>query len=442
MPQETITIESLGARGDGIGRLPDGRRIFVPGVLPGETVYVVPGAAREDGVAGKLVSVTVASPLRADPPCAHYAVCGGCVLQHVQDTAYRDFKMDQVRKALHRAGVDAPGMQGPFVSQPGTRRRVTLAAYRGDGGRLVVGFNESRSNKIVDLAECPVMVPVLMAVLPRLRRALRDVLQPRQGMDIAMMESGGAVDMVLRPWVKRERGKGRRKNRDDNRLPLPLLETLGAFAEDADIARLSWQNEAGNDADITPIVWRRAFTVDFSGTAVTPPPGGFLQATLQGEAALVSAVMDAMVDKVPGKVHVADLYAGCGTFTFALARAGYHVHAVEGFEPAVAALKQAAAGQRVSTEMRDLARDPLGARELERFGAVVIDPPRIGAKEQVEMIARSQLGRVVYVSCNPVTFARDGAILQEAGFNLRSLSVVDQFLWSPHIELAGVFVRE
>lgn len=429
----TVTIESLGARGDGIGRLPDGRRVFVPGVLPDEVVSVTPGDARDDGVSGRLNAVLQTSPDRIEAACQHFRTCGGCVLQQMNEAAYRAFKMDQVRKVLERNGLLIDVIDGPHISPPGSRRRATMAAFKASN-RLVVGFNEQRSNKIVDLQECPVMVPRLMRLLPPLRKALSDILQAGQGMDISVVESGGAVDMVLRPWVKK-------KKKSEEQLPLKLLERMAAFAEEADIDRLSWQNSADDETDLTPLAWRRPFAVDFSGVAVTPPPGAFLQATVPGEAALVRAVLDALANTRKKPKRVADLYAGCGTFTFAMAAEKYRVHAVEGFVPALNALQGSLRGFAITAEKRDLARDPLMAKEMKDYDAVVMDPPRVGAAEQAKMLAKSEVPLVISVSCSPASFARDAAILKEGGYRFEKLTVVDQFLWSPHIELVGVFRR-
>lgn len=431
---ETITIESIGTKGDGVGRLPDGRRVFVPAVLAGEHISVTLGDPRDDGVSGRIHRIVTPSPDRITPACRHFGTCGGCVLQHMNETAYSTFKMDQVRKTLGRSGLELPAIDGPHLSPPGTRRRVTMAAYR-DGQKLVIGFNESRSNKIVPLGECPVIHPRFLPVLPRLNQALMQVLEHKQGMDISMMESAGAIDVVLRPWTKfKPAGKTRAR---DTRIPLYILEVLSEFAEQADIARLSWQNSATDEADLTPVLWRKPFTVNFSGTIVTPPPGSFLQATKQGEDTLVRAVTSALTPSL----RVADLYAGCGTFTFSLSATGHRVHAVEGFAPALKALRDAMPGRPVTAEKRDLARDPIGEKELKNFDALVLDPPRIGAREQIAAVAWSDISHLVYVSCSPASFTRDGAVLHDAGFTLEKLTVVDQFLWSPHVELVGVFRR-
>lgn len=426
-----ITVDYLGARGDGVGRLKDGRKMFVPAVLPGEKVSVELGEANAEGVRGRLEAVVGASPDRVSPSCRHFGVCGGCALQHMNDESYRRFKMEQVTATLARAGITPKEIEGPFISPPQARRRAVLAAYRGED-RLVVGFNEQRSNTIVDQQECPVLKPRLAELVPALRTALAGILQVGQGLDIAVMESNGEVDMVLRPWVKK-------KKSDVDHLPRHIMERLAAFAEENNIARLSWQPSADNDEDLLQVAWRHPFTVDFSGVQVTPPPGAFLQATEEGEALLCSRVLEAFGKKTK---RVVDLFAGSGTFTFAIAKAKYKVHAVEGFAPAVDALRTSMAGNPVTVERRDLAHEPLMHKELDQYDAVVLDPPRLGAFEQVKMIKRSQVKLVVYVSCSAASFAKDAAVLAEGGFTLDKLTVVDQFLWSPHVELVGVFRRK
>lgn len=423
-----IAIDSFGARGDGVGRLPDGRRVFVAGGLPGEKVSVEIGDARDDGVGGRLETVIEPSPDRIMPTCQHFGICGGCVLQHVNDQAYAAFKMEQVGKALARHNLSPKTMEGPFVSTPGSRRRASFAAYRGPD-RLVVGFNEQRSIKIVDQKECPVLRPRLQEFVAPLRKALGGILQEGQGMDISVIESAGMIDVVLRPWVKK-------KKDSSDHLPRHIAERLAAFAEEADIARLSWQVSADDESDLMQVVLRDPFTVDLSGVAVTPPPGAFLQATIEGEQALTQAVLAGMGKKTK---KIVDLYAGSGTFTFALSMAKYKVHAVEGFAPALDALKIAMPGKPVTAEKRDLAKDPLMAKELKDYDAVVLDPPRVGAMEQIKMIARADVPVVVYVSCNPVSFAKDSELLVQRGYTFEKLTVVDQFLWSPHVELVGVF---
>lgn len=352
-------------------------------------------------------------------------------MQGVPEAEYRAGKMARIGDALRARGIDPDSLtiDGPYVSPPGARRRAVMAAYRGHD-KFVIGFNEPRSNKIVDLAECPVLHPRLVALVPGLRDCIASILTAGQGMDVAMTEADGTIDVVLRPWV---RGKTP---------PLPqgfMLERLSALAEAHDIARLSWQVRADDPSDVIPVAWRKPFTVDFAGTRVSPPPGAFLQATPQGEAALCAFVLDHLPQK---KLKILDLFAGCGTFTFTLAaRKGYKVHAVEGYRPALEAVMKAMPGRPVSAECRDLAEEPFLPRELKDYDVVLLDPPRIGAVEQVKALARSDVKTVIYISCHADSFARDASILQQAGFAIGPVRVVDQFLWSPHVELAAVLRR-
>ncbi len=426
----TITIETIGARGDGIGHLPSGETVFVPGALPGEVVTVVLGDMRDGGVSATLQSVVTSAAGRIAALCGHFERCGGCVLQHLDTQTYGDFKVEQVRHLLDRHGLKIEAIDGPHISAPGTRRRATLAAYKDNSDKFVIGFNEQRSNKIVDLAECPVLHSRLTGLVPLLRDVLPTILQREQGMDIAVAESGGMVDMVMRPWVK--------KKKTNDHLARHIVERLSAFADKADLARLSWQNSSDDETDLLTVVARHPFVVNFSGVSVMPPPGAFLQATEDGERALVETVLASLPKRAK---KVLDLYAGCGTFTFAMAKAKYKVHAIEGFEPALNALKIAMPGNPVTAEKRDLVREPLMPKELSVYDAVILDPPRVGALEQVKMLVRSTVDTVIYVSCSPASFARDAELLTEGGYLFKKLTVVDQFLWSQHIELVGVFSR-
>lgn len=426
-----ITIETLGARGDGIGHMQDGRRVFVPGTLPGEVITFVPGEKRDDGISGDLETLDQASPSRIAPACRHFERCGGCVLQHMSAESYAALKMEQVRAALDREDIKIENINGPFISAPGTRRRATMAAFRGQD-KMVLGFNEARSNTIVDLEECPVLVPRLAALIPGLREVIGKVLTQGQGMDVSMVESNGAVDIVLRPWTKKK---------SEALLPMFMLERLSAFADKEKVARLSWQNSSTDETDLTPIAWREPFTLNFSGVEVVPPPGAFLQATAEGEATLARLVLDALAAGKKKPKLVADLYAGCGTFTFAMAQEKYKVHAVEGFAPAMAALKNSTRGFAITTEKRDLMHDPLMPKEMKDYDAVVMDPPRVGAGEQAKKLARSEVPLVISVSCSLTSFVKDAAILIDGGYVFEKLSVVDQFLWSPHVEMVGVFRR-
>ncbi|MHC0052063.1 class I SAM-dependent RNA methyltransferase [Actibacterium sp. D379-3] len=401
-----VTIRRLGHLGDGVADGP----VFVPLTLPGEEVE---GDLTGDRIAQP--RIVTPSPDRVRPPCSHYKSCGGCALQHASDSFVAGWKVDVVRQALAAQGLSAP-MRPILTSPPQSRRRAVLAGRRTKKG-VIVGFHARASDTLVQIPDCTLLHPDLMACLPALE-ALVPLAASRKGeVSFTLTRSGAGPDLAV-----------------GNAKPLdaPLWATLGTVAQQFDLARLSWNGEL--------IVERNAPVQRFGKAAVVPPPGAFLQATAEGQAALTQAVQAAM----GGARQVADLFAGCGTFALPLAeRAG--VHAVEGEADMLAALDQgwrrAPGLHRVTTEVRDLFRRPLMPDELKRFDAVVIDPPRAGAEAQVAQIAVSGVPVVAAVSCNPVTFARDAAVLVGGGFTLDWVQVVDQFRWSPHVELAARFSR-
>ncbi|HYD67494.1 class I SAM-dependent RNA methyltransferase [Azospirillum sp.] len=410
-------VQEVGARGDGLATV-EGARVFVPLTVPGDRVRVRLGEAKGDGVRGELLELLEPGPGRGDPACAHFGACGGCTLQHMADDAYAAWKVGLVRGALGRVGLAEVPMAPLSRTPPGGRRRARLAALR-RGRRVWLGFNERLSHRLVDLAACPVLVPRLEAVLPPLRAVLAEVLPDGATADVVATDLDGGVDLLLI---------------GPPRLDLAARERLAAFAEAADVARLSWQADDRTGAE--PVAHRRPVAVRFAGVPVVPGPGAFLQASAAGEAALATAVLE----NVGEAARVADLFAGLGTFTLPLAQRAA-VHAVEGDAPALAALARAARGLRVTTERRDLFGEPLSAKELDRFDAVVFDPPRAGAAEQAKTLAASKVPVVVAVSCNPATFARDARTLVDGGYAFNRVYPVDQFLWSAHVEVVGVFRR-
>jgi 23S rRNA (uracil1939-C5)-methyltransferase len=377
-------IVRLAARGDGIAE--SGR--FVPWAVPGDIV---------EGVV-----VTMAGPHHAKPPCRHFPACGGCQLQHVDDAAYADYLKDRIASALAAQGVAEPEILEPRLSPPRSRRRATLKAAGG-----LVGFNEAASHRIVDMRECHILRGELFALVAPLRRLLKG----RASAAMTLADQG--VDLLLE-------GVGADT--------LDAAEAMTAFARDNRLARL-----ALDDGDGPQTVWEpEPVTATLSGIPVTLPRGAFLQATAEGEAALVAAVLDA----VGGADIVADLFAGLGTFALALKG---KVYAAEGARGAALALKGAAPG--LAVDHRDLFRRPLDAAELNRFAAVILDPPRAGAREQAPLLAASSVPRIAYVSCNPATFARDARLLIDGGYRLDWVQPVGQFRWSTHVELAACFEK-
>jgi 23S rRNA (uracil1939-C5)-methyltransferase len=399
----TVTIERIGARGDGVARH-EGRAIFLPFTAPGDVAYV------RRGRDGKAELIEIVSPgARQEPPCPHFGQCGGCSLQHLPDATYAEAKTNFVREALAHRGIDPAIVEPVRRVPPGTRRRARLAMTDG-----AIGFRQRGSHRIVDMKTCFVLHPKLVAVASALR-ALR--LDGEASLTLA--DTG--IDLTL----------------DLARPPdLATLETLARFAEAQDLARLAWR--VGEEAP-APVVQRRAVRLNFSGAAVDLPPDCFLQATEESE----TAMRDLVLAGIGEAKHVADLFCGVGTFGFALA-ANAKVHAVDGDKAAIAALQAAArrAGVAVEDEVRDLNMRPLLAEEFDRFDAVAFDPPYAGAAAQSRELARSTVKRIVAVSCNPASFARDARTLADGGYRLTRIVPVDQFVWSAEVELVAWFERK
>ncbi|MGP1394402.1 MAG: class I SAM-dependent RNA methyltransferase [Inquilinaceae bacterium] len=419
-PEIELAIDRLGDGADGIG-LYEGRTVFVPLTAPGDRIRGRLGAARGDGIAAHLVTVLEPGPDRVVPPCPHFGRCGGCLTQHLSADANRRWKRAMVTRALERAGLAAGVVEPVMAMQPGSRRRATFAARHGRDG-VVLGFNAHRSHRIVDLETCAVLRPEIVALLPILRPAMASVLDRSGGLDAAVTLLDDGLDVLLI---------------GDSAPDLKGREALARFAADADLARLSWRSGSG---PAEPIAHRRTGTLDIGGVPVTVPPGGFLQPTAAGAAALTGLVTAAVGDAGP----VADLFCGSGTFALPLSSRA-RVFAVDSDGASVAALtaasRRASPPRPVETATRDLMAVPLTPAELNRFGAVLFDPPRSGARDQAASLAASAVPLVVAVSCQPASFARDARLLCDGGYRLERVTPVDQFLWSPHLELVGVFRR-
>ena len=421
---ETV-VTRLGVEGDGVAAHPDtGAALYLPFTLPGERVRAVATHKRGEGFAGT-AEVLAPAAERVPPPCPHFTACGGCAVQHMDDGAYAAWKTGLLVGALARAGFGDVPVAPLRRTPPGGRRRMDLAIRRAPGG-VILGLHAPKSERVIDLGGCPVVAPALSALIPALRVLLRGLSTPRRegSAVVNLLDSG--PDLLLRL---------------DGVPNLSDRTKLAAFAAAHGMPRISMQ--VGNGV-MEPVAVPAPPETRMSGVAVRPPPGGFLQASAEGEAAIVDAVLAGLPEKMPARARVADLYAGSGTLTFALAQRA-RVAAYEGDAPAVASLKDAArrAGLAGKVEVfgRDLARQPLAEAELSGFAAMVLDPPHAGAAAQVARIAASKVGRVVYVSCNPAALGRDAAMLRGAGFRLISAVPVDQFLWSARLESVCVFGR-
>jgi 23S rRNA (uracil1939-C5)-methyltransferase len=385
-------IVRIAARGDGVTE--SGRH--VPFGVPGDAVL-------DDGA-------LAFGPRHQEPPCRHFPECGGCQLQHADDEAYAGYVVSRIQTALAQHDLKAE-IRPPHLSPRRSRRRATLKALK-VGQSVLIGFNAELSHRIVDMRECHILRPELFELVAPLRMLLAEILTPKRIAEVQMTLTDQGPDLLIRGVYA-----GR----------LSEIEQLTSFAMDHDLARLSVDRSLGPDTLYEP----RPATVTLSGTPVAFPVGAFLQATADGEAALVAYVDEA----VAGGRQVADLFAGLGTFALAT-RASY---AAEASRDAAAALKRAS--PLTNVEHRDLYRRPLDPKELKRFDAVILDPPRAGAAEQMAALAASKVGRVAYVSCNPATFARDAKMLVDGGYQLDWVGPVGQFRWSIHVELAAYFSR-
>lgn len=419
--QLELEVTALGGRGDGLAEH-EGRPVFLPFTLPGDRVRARLTGRRAGGLTAETIELLAEGPGRVAPPCRHFGPCGGCALQHMAEDAYVAWKQTLVLRALARRGFAGAPVRPVVRVPPGSRRRAAFAARRLAGG-VVLGYHGRESHAVVDLGTCLLLTPPLAALLAPLRRLLSEILALGARATVEALDSETGIDLLLRA---------------DSPPGLAAREALAGFAERADLARLSWAETAGSPE---PVVQRREPRVSLGGVAVTPPPGGFLQPTLAGEAAL----RDCLLDWLPGDAaRVVELYAGCGTFTFPLA-ARTKVHAVEGDADALAALqagvRNAGLSGRITTERRDLARAPLTAADLDGADGVVFDPPRAGARGQAAEIARARVTHVVALSCNPHSLARDARLLVDGGFRLRDVVPVDQFPWSGHLELIARFSR-
>lgn len=393
-------IIRVAARGDGVTA--SGR--YVAHAAPGDIV----------DPAGGLIH----GPHHATPPCQHFPLCGGCQLQHLDEESLRTFIADRVSHALSTQQVEIGKIMPVHLSPPATRRRVAVRSAWA-GKQFQLGFSTEKSHRIIDLKQCDVMAPELFALLQPLRKLLEPRLNRARQVQIKLALVDQGVDVLIENWIAND---------------LDTHEALSEFAKAHSLARLSLDEGYGP----VPFWEPEPVTVTLGGIAVAYPPYGFLQATKDGEAALVGAVREVVGDKL----LVADLFAGLGTFALSLDNSK-KIYAGEADREPLLALK-AAAGQakrQIFAEHRDLFRRPLSPEELNKFQTVILDPPRAGAKEQVTQLAASKVTNIAYVSCNPASFARDAKTLVSAGYRLQRVWPVGQFRWSTHIELVGHFSR-
>ena len=408
------TIVRIAARGDGVTA--DGRH--AAGAVPGDTLDAA--------------GIVTAGPNRQTPPCRHFGTCGGCQLQHVSETAYADYVHDRVVGALVAQKIEGATVHAAIITPPATRRRAALRAHNAGSTAkpdIQIGFSAAQTNQIVVMSECPMLHPDIFACVAPLRPILAQFLAPKAIAQVKMTLIDQGVDVLI-----------------DGIDPKTLaqFEALSGFAQAHSLARLSIDRGDGPEVQWEP----EPATITLgqgshAGLVAVPfPPFSFLQASSEGETVLVAAVVKAVGDAK----MVADLFCGAGTFAAALAgQAGRapKIYAADAARDAILALKSAAymTGRSIFPDHRDLFRKPLNVAELDRFDAVILDPPRAGAAEQVAQLAQSKVQRIAYVSCNPASFARDARVLLAEGYQLNWVQPVGQFTWSTHIELVASLSR-
>lgn len=401
-----LDIVRLGAQGDGIADTGAGPR-YVPFALPGERVRLLDDAITE--------IVSGVSSDRAAPRCRHFGTCGGCVAQHMSERLYADWKRSIVIDAFRQHGLQADVAPLQRI-EPGSRRRAVLTAWCKKDGSVGVGYHRRKSNDLVDIEECPILMPELVASLPVLR-AIAEVMPGRETRLTVLLTRGG-LDIAITHSARH--------------LGPEAVAGLGRVAAQRSIARVTVNGET--------MLERAAPALSLGGVEAVVPPGSFVQAVEAAELAITRLVVAA----IGGSKRVADLFCGIGTLTLPIARLS-RVLAVDGDQAAIAALGAAARHAQglkpIETKVRDLFREPLSPRELKDFDAVIFDPPRAGARAQAERLAKSDVPVAVAVSCDPGTLARDVRLLVDGGYRIESVTPIDQFLFSAHVEVVAVLRR-
>ena len=402
-----IQIEKLGAKGDGVAIL-DGIEVFAPYTVPGERVE---GEIQDGRMAKPRILKPV--PLRVKAPCSHFKSCGGCLTQHIDPAFLADWKQELVRDALSKQGLSTE-LRAIISSPPHSRRRAVFTGKRTKSGAFL-GFHARGTSQVIPINQCALLQPKITAGFDGLIKLVQLAASRKSEVRIAVTTSLGGLDISV-----------------DDALPLgnDIQSQVVKITHDHGFSRMFWNSEV--------ILERSAAQQKFGTALITPPNTAFLQATNEGEAALVKTVQEI----VANAKNVADLFSGCGTLTLPIAQTA-EVAAFESDSPMLAALdkgwRETTGLKKVSTATRDLFRNPLRLDELKPFDAVVIDPPRAGARAQVEILAQSAVKTIAFVSCNPATFARDARTLVDGGYTLDWVQTIDQFLWSSHCELVAQF---
>jgi 23S rRNA (uracil1939-C5)-methyltransferase len=421
MNTSQVIIEELGPKGDGASSGPGGK-IYIERAVPGDRVTAKIYRDNAGLSRGEILEVLTPSPYRQIPPCPHYDRCGGCTLQHLTPDFYRRWKTETVKEAFRKQGLRPREWKPTLTLSHPHRRRATFAAEM-QRGKVVMGYYRRRSDQISDIDTCLVAEPRLLEIRSSLKPFLKDFLVPDRPVDFFLQLVGSSADLVMTGPV------GKRGIPDAT-----VRASVAQLLKVSSLSRISWRP---SEREVLTLLGSRGSVITtFGPLKVNLPPSAFLQPTVEGEQALVSAVLKAL----PTKGKFADLFSGCGTFSGPMLTRG-SVDAYEALPSAVRSLARAAGRQPLKVFRRDLFRRPLHTEEINRYDAVVFDPPRAGCPEQARKMARAKTRTLIGVSCNPATFARDARLLCDGGYWLQSLEIVDQFMWSHHVEVVGVFTR-
>ena len=418
---DELLIHEFGLMGDGVHRSERGH-VYVDRALPGDTVQVKIHEGAGGVLRGDLIQVVQASPHRVPAPCPNYDVCGGCTLQHADDQFYRNWKIEIVRAALDKKGLKPEVWREPVFLPGGNRRRVTFAATK-KNNVVTLGYFRRRSHQVTEIAACLTADPAIMALRAKLVTLLVPVLQEGKTADVFIQTVNGQFEIVITGPI------GKKAKPD-----LQTYEAIAQLAQAAKVSRVSWRPREHDTPEVMLEV--NPLYAKFGVLNVALPPLAFLQPTKDGEDALVSAVMELL----PKTGKFADLFCGCGTFSGSMVERG-SVDAYDFIGTAVRALDKSKGAKPLRAINQDLFRKPLSADPANRYDAIVFDPPRAGAQEQVRALASSNVPLLIGVSCSPATFARDARILVDGGYRLESVKVIDQFTWSHHVELVAAFVK-
>lgn len=415
-----LTIDHIGANGDGVAQV-DGRACYVPYTAPGDVISATKKEDSGRGFTAEMTELHTPSSVRTKPACKHFGTCGGCSLQHLNAETVAKWKKDRILEPLLRAGLSPNSVKETMTSPTASRRRVEFVASKRKKG-VMIGYHLKKSHQIFDIGECPVLSSDILALVKPMRMVLPKIMARNSEARLTLTSTINGPDLLISANIS---------------LDLHVRETLANFCQEHELSRITLLNEKERSNEV--ISARKPTSIKIERLEVEVPAGGFLQATEEGQETLIT-LMKKYLSK---DKNVVDLFSGCGSFTLPAAYESKRVHAFEGNEEMVLALRKSANNHMlpVTAEYRDLFRRPLISDELNKFDTAIIDPPRAGAAAQVAELALSNIPRIIFISCNPNSFARDAKMLCDSGYELKEITPIDQFRWSPHVELFSIFEK-